>query len=128
LCGIDDLDFQGRVSFVKTDVEGFEFEVVRGAHALIERDQPSIFGEFNPTWLRMRDEDLAGELSSNAALGNDVFELEEQRSANWRPKDLVGLRRLESPFAAGYENLLLLPRAGCGAAGAAGAAIADPPG
>lgn len=106
---IDDLDFPQRVSFMKMDVEGFELEVLRGARALIHRDRPAIFGEFNATWLRMRDEDLAAELSSIAALGYEVFKVEDRRSASWRPKDVAGLRRLEPPFVSGFENLLLLP-------------------
>ena len=106
---LDDLDFPQRVSFVKMDVEGFELEVLRGARALMERDRPAIFGEFNATWLRMRGEDLSAELAAIAALGYDVFQVEQRRSARRRPRDVALLRRLEAPFAQGCENLLLLP-------------------
>jgi len=106
---VDDLEFPQRVSFVKMDVEGFELEVLRGARALLERDRPAIFGEFNAEWLRIRGEDLAAELASIVELGYDVFQVEERRSARWRPRDQAQLRRLEPPFAAGCENLLLLP-------------------
>ncbi|MEJ7783927.1 MAG: FkbM family methyltransferase [Solirubrobacteraceae bacterium] len=108
---LDDLDFQRRVSFVKMDVEGFELEVLRGARTLIERDRPSIFGEFNQAWLRMRGEDLAAELASITALGYGIFGVEERRSASWRPKDVAELRRIRPPFAMGAENLLLVPEA-----------------
>ena len=106
---LDDIAFPHRVSFVKMDVEGFELEVLRGAHDLIQRDRPAIFGEFNAVWLRMREEDLAGELTRIAALGYEVFEVVEQRSAQWRPRDFAKLRRVDPQFASGAENLLLLP-------------------
>jgi FkbM family methyltransferase len=122
---IDDLDLPQRVSFVKMDVEGFELEVLRGGRALIARDRPVIFGEFNAAWLRMRGEDLAAELASIAALGYDVFEVEERRSASWRPKDVALLRPIGRPFAPGCENLLLLPRAGRSPGAAAPAGRTD---
>lgn len=106
---LDDLELPRRVSFVKMDVEGFELEVLRGGRSLVERDRPAIFGEFNAAWLQMRGEDLAAELTALAARGYDIFAVEERRSARWRPKDVAGLRRLEPPFVAGCENLLLLP-------------------
>ena len=108
---LDDIDFPRAVSFLKMDVEGFELEVLRGARALLERDRPVIFGEFNAAWLRIRGEKLSAELPSIAALGYDVFAVEQRRSARWRPRDVVGLRRLDAPFAEGCENLLLLPAA-----------------
>lgn len=108
---LDDIGFPQRVSFMKLDVEGFELEVLRGGRALIERDRPAIFGEFNATWLQMRDTQLDAGLSWITALGYDVLEVEERRSARWRPRDVARLRPLELPLAQGNENLLLLPRA-----------------
>ena len=110
---IDDFDFPQRVSFVKMDVEGFELDVLRGGRALIGRDRPAIFGEFSAAWLRLREEDLAAGLSVVTALDYEVFELEERRSAGWRSKDLVTLRRLEQPFLSSSQNLLLLPAERC---------------
>jgi FkbM family methyltransferase len=104
---LDDVELPGRVSFVKMDVEGFELEVLRGARALIARDRPAIFGEFSPDWLAMRGEDPAAELDWIAGLGYDVLEVEERRSAAWRPKDVARLRERERP---GAGNLLLVPR------------------
>jgi len=122
---IDDLDLPQRVSFMKMDVEGFELEVLRGGRGLIDHDRPAIFGEFSAAWLRMRGEDLSAGLSSFAARGYDVFKVEEGRSASWRPKDLVTLRRLESPYAPDTENVLLLPLE---RPGSRGATPADPDG
>ena len=116
---IDDLEFPQRVSFVKMDVEGFELEVLRGGHALIGRDRPAIFGEFNAAWLKLRGEDLAAGLTVVTALGYEVFELEERRSAGWRSRDRTSLRRLEQPFLPSSQNLLLLPAERCGQRGPA---------
>ena len=113
LARIDDFDFPQRVSFVKMDVEGFELEVLRGAHALIARDRPTIFGEFNATWMRLRGEDLAAGLATITMLGYEVFELEERRTVGWRSKDQVTLRRLAQPLLSSSENLLLVPAERC---------------
>ena len=43
-----------RVSLVKVDVEGFEFEVLAGAEAMVERDRPVLYTEMNPDWLASR--------------------------------------------------------------------------
>lgn len=106
---LDDFDFPHRVSFIKMDVEGFELEVLRGGRQLIARDQPMVYGEFNATWLRRREADLAAALSSFAALGYHVFAVREWRSAVWRSKDEATLRQIESPFTRAGENLLLVP-------------------
>ena len=108
---MDDISFLRRVSFMKLDVEGFELEVLRGGRALIERDRPAIFGEFNASWLRMRQTQLDAGLSWITALGYDVLQVEERRSAHWRSRDLAQLRPLQSPLSQGSENLLLLPHA-----------------
>ncbi|AUX21452.1 uncharacterized protein SOCEGT47_019360 [Sorangium cellulosum] len=39
---LDDLEFDGRVGFMKIDVEGMEMDVLDGARELIERDRPTI--------------------------------------------------------------------------------------
>ncbi|HEY3673361.1 MAG TPA: FkbM family methyltransferase [Acidimicrobiia bacterium] len=36
----------GRVDVIKLDVEGYEFEVLRGAQHCLERDRPIVYGEF----------------------------------------------------------------------------------
>jgi FkbM family methyltransferase len=38
----------GRVTVIKIDVEGFEYEALRGGQTLLQRDQPTIFLEFSP--------------------------------------------------------------------------------
>lgn len=109
---LDDLTLPCRVSFVKMDVEGFEFEILRGASEVIERDRPVIFGEYSADWLRIRGEDLAIFISGFAERYDyDVFAVEQRRSAIWRPKDRTSLRRIKPPFLTGTENLLLVPAA-----------------
>ena len=106
---IDDYTFPCPVSFVKIDVEGFELEVIRGMWTLLERDRPVILGEFNATWLSRRKEDLPAGLRRLAAIGYDIFALEQRRSARWRPNDVATLRSLRSPFATTAEDLVLIP-------------------
>lgn len=38
-------DIQNKVALIKIDVEGFEFEVIKGAMPIIERDKPELFIE-----------------------------------------------------------------------------------
>lgn len=106
---LDDYAFAHPVSFVKMDVEGFELEVLRGMRAVLKRDRPVILGEFNATWLRERREDLSAHLQEVAALGYEVFALEQRRSSRWRANDIAALRRLAPPFAGVPEDLLLIP-------------------
>jgi FkbM family methyltransferase len=107
---LDDFDLPRRVSFMKLDVEGFELEVLRGAQNVIERDRPVIFGEFSTGWLHERGEDLAEYLEALTVCGYDVFAVENHRSARWRARDVVSLRRVEPQAAAQTENLLLVPQ------------------
>jgi hypothetical protein len=44
-----------------------------------------------------------------AGLDYRVFAVEQTRSAYWRPEDTPSLRRLDSPFPSGVQNLLLVP-------------------
>ena len=40
-----------RVDAIKLDVEGYEFEVLRGARQCLERDRPVVYGEFAPDFM-----------------------------------------------------------------------------
>jgi FkbM family methyltransferase len=48
-----------RVDFIKTDTDGFDFEVLRGAEATIRRDLPVLYFEVEPHLLSNPAEDLA---------------------------------------------------------------------
>lgn len=43
-------DISAKVALIKIDVEGFEFEVLKGAMAVIERDLPELFVETFESW------------------------------------------------------------------------------
>ncbi len=49
----------GRIGFIKIDVEGYEPMVIAGARAVIERDQPIIFAEFNRERMHINGFDMA---------------------------------------------------------------------
>jgi FkbM family methyltransferase len=53
---VDDLIIQQekveKIDFIKMDVEGFEYFVIRGMTELIERDKPVIISEFHPDSIR----------------------------------------------------------------------------
>ncbi len=44
---LDDLDFGQRINMMKIDVEGFEFEVLKGAEQTIKKDLPILIVEFS---------------------------------------------------------------------------------
>lgn len=43
---LSDLDQHGRVSVIKLDIQGSEYEALKGCHRLVERDSPVIIFEF----------------------------------------------------------------------------------
>ncbi|MGK3958292.1 FkbM family methyltransferase [Arthrobacter sp. R4] len=47
LTSLDEQDFEGKVAFIKIDVEGMDLDVICGAKTLIERDRPFISCEIN---------------------------------------------------------------------------------
>jgi len=107
---LDDLKLSHPVSFMKLDVEGFECQVLKGALSLIERDQPVIFGEFDPRFLALRGERLAPLLEHLTALGYRVFAVDTARRRPWSVRDLPRVRRLELPLpSVSPGDLLLLP-------------------
>lgn len=44
---LDELIASGPISLIKVDVEGYEFEVLKGAEELIKRDQPALIIEYS---------------------------------------------------------------------------------
>lgn len=110
---LDDLEFSAPVSFIKLDVEGFECEVLRGGPALIARDRPVIFGEFDPVFLGLRKEAIRPCLESFVERGYRILVVDVTRTRPWKARDQVRLRTLEPPFLGPIPaNLLLLPNAG----------------
>ena len=44
---LDDLDFERQINLIKIDVEGFEFEVLKGAEATIRANKPKLIIEYS---------------------------------------------------------------------------------
>ena len=56
LAGID------RVDLIKIDVEGYEYEVLKGAQAVLQKHQPTLVMEFSPNVYRRRDPNMARDI------------------------------------------------------------------
>lgn len=83
---------QRRVRFLKIDVEGYEFEVVEGAAAVLSDHRPAVYCEFNDILLRDRGRSSAELLALFADLGYQP--VDGQSASNLRNR---------------VENLLLQP-------------------
>jgi FkbM family methyltransferase len=64
-----------RIDLLKIDVDGFEWEVLRGADELIRRSRPHVLVEFNPHVMMFRGVAPRGVLQFLADRGVGVFEL-----------------------------------------------------
>ena len=51
---LDDLNFSKKISFIKIDCEGYEFEVLNGGMNLLKKHKPNLLIEFTSTGLLMR--------------------------------------------------------------------------
>lgn len=71
-----------RLDCIKLDVEGFEFEVLRGAQDTLQRLKPVIFGEFNTVFLNQRGVDLD---EAWACLEAMPYELAQFCDGAWKP-------------------------------------------
>ncbi len=49
IVSLDSMNFEGEVSFIKIDVEGYEFSVLKGSENLINIHKPIIYLETHPT-------------------------------------------------------------------------------
>jgi len=55
---IDSLDLP-KIDFIKIDTEGYEWEVIKGANSLIEKDKPIMVFEFNPMSYNLEDKNAS---------------------------------------------------------------------
>jgi FkbM family methyltransferase len=85
------------VGMIKIDVEGYEPEVLRGASALLERDRPVLFAEFNRERMAMNRFSMDDSWRLLVALGYRGYRIEGS--------DLV---ELAEPGA--HENMIFLPK------------------
>ncbi|GLR65888.1 hypothetical protein GCM10010909_05660 [Acidocella aquatica] len=85
-----------RVDFIKADIEGFEAELIRGAHHVLKTFRPAVYLEMNDEFLRR-----AG--SSRAALWGELLAL------GFNPHDAAGENPQPLPVTASDEDVLWLP-------------------
>lgn len=63
LVRLDDvIELDEAVKVIKIDVEGFEYDVLRGASAVIKRCMPVVIMEFSPELYEQRDADMADDI------------------------------------------------------------------
>jgi len=62
-------------SLIKVDIEGGEYDFLKGSLHLIDRSRPVIFGEFNPYWMRMQGYFFEDVMRLLAPFGYRVFSL-----------------------------------------------------
>ena len=85
-----------RVDFIKADIEGFEAELIRGAHHVLKTFRPAVYLEMNDEFLRR-----AG--SSRATLWAELLGL------GFNPHDAAGANPRPLAAAASAEDVLWLP-------------------
>jgi FkbM family methyltransferase len=90
-----------RLSLVKIDVEGFEFEALAGATGTISTHHPLLFCEFNDPLLRDRGSSSLELLDASRSMGYEPVEgwLDEAQSMEGRKCDLLLVHK--SDYATG---------------------------
>lgn len=72
------------VDFIKIDVEGFEFKVIKGARMIIEKCHPKLFIEINDSFLKTNNDSAKSVISNLVSHGYQI-----QRADNLETVDAV---------------------------------------
>jgi FkbM family methyltransferase len=88
-----------KLDFLKTDTEGFEFRVLRGAQATLRRCRPTILFEINPAALARYGDTAGGLIHFVSSFGYRL----------WRPTVWKGLQPLEEPGQGQWCNTVAIP-------------------
>jgi len=98
-----------RVSLIKIDVEGLEFEVLDGATRTVHEDRPVIYAEMSAEWLRARG--VAGNALHRwlAASRYRCFEVRVPHIDRWSDRRRVELREIADDREREGHDLLLVP-------------------
>lgn len=96
----------GKISFIKMDVEGFEYEVLRGLEHTIEMSCPIIFLEYSPIHWPLENRVSHGQalLGFLKNLGYTFFDVEEGE------KQVIDSDRWAEEFKKIQTNLLCVPK------------------
>ena len=100
-----------RVSLVKIDVEGFEFEVLAGGEQTISRHRPVLYTEMSPEWLSSRGVPESALAEWMAGHGYRCYEVRLERRDRWSDHRRVELREIAGTHERQEGDLLLVPTA-----------------
>ncbi len=81
----DDLNISEKISVIKIDVEGFEFEVLKGAKNTIKRHKPSLIIEYS----KMRINSAKDLEIFNWLKALNIYKIYKLKSGKERPSELV---------------------------------------
>lgn len=112
VCRLDDLvgTIGQRVSLIKIDVEGFEFEVLAGAERTIADHRPVVAAELSPEWLRSRGVPLAALQTWLSDHEYRCLEIWPVHIDRWSDRRRIELREISGAEQRSGQDLLLVPR------------------
>jgi Methyltransferase FkbM domain len=79
------LEFQ-KISFIKTDIEGYEFHMLNGAEEVLKKSNPVLYLELDDTFLKRAGSSLKETVTFLENLGYKPF-IQEDKSAQFVPVD-----------------------------------------
>ena len=86
---LDEVLINTRVDMIKIDVEGFEFEVVKGATEILKRDHPNLIIEITNDFLRECGYTAQEVLLYLSKLGYSATKIEWSGLSHWRVDDIL---------------------------------------
>jgi FkbM family methyltransferase len=104
---VDNLVGLNNVDIVLIDCQGWDHEVIRGMHQIIEKYKPKILTEFIPKWIKNLGEDPKEILQEYIDLGYNLLCPELEIYVHTEPEELLNLLYKNGPW---FTNILLEPR------------------
>lgn len=95
-----------KIDFIKIDVEGYEWNVIKGSKKLIEKDKPNIIFEYNPDSYDKKEQNSSLQLLEYLkSLEYKLFDVSE---INKEIDDFITYRKSFHPLLKAQSNILAL--------------------